>query len=65
MEIEIRAKLKDKEEIIVKLKKLGWTQSSEIEQNDIYYVHENRVDEVRGSGHYILRIRQSSTKILC
>jgi len=59
MEVEIRAKLKDKSEIISKLKKIGWIQGDEIRQKDMYYVHETQVDEVRGPGHYLLRIRQS------
>lgn len=59
MEIEIRAKSYNKEEILEKLKRLGWTGEDEVEQNDVYYVHETRADEVRGPGHPILRIRKS------
>lgn len=59
MEIETRAKLDNKEEIIKKLKELGWTGDNETEQKDAYFVHKTRKNELRGPGHQILRIRQS------
>ncbi|MFH1358810.1 MAG: class IV adenylate cyclase [archaeon] len=60
MEIEIKAKLDNKEEILKKLKELGWEAGEEIEENDIYHVSKDVIGRVRGPGDFILRVRSSS-----
>ena len=59
MEIEIRAKLDNKEETIKKLRELGWIGEDEIDQEDTYYVHKTIEKELRGAGDPIMRIRKS------
>ncbi|QQR50522.1 class IV adenylate cyclase [Candidatus Nomurabacteria bacterium] len=64
-EIEVKAKLKDKEKIIEKLTELGCTLSAPVVQDDITFVDQNygAYDEFQ-TGKNILRIRESNGKFI-
>jgi adenylate cyclase class 2 len=64
-EIEVKAKLRDKEKIIEKLQELGCILSASVVQDDVTFVDQNygAYDEFQ-AGKNILRIRESNGKFI-